>query len=123
MAKNETYNLLIHTSRWLRLRRYMLTEHPLCQQCEKEGIVSAATEVHHIVPCETAANAREMETLMYDPHNLMALCHRCHVEMHVKAGKGGKEERRRRADSRLGDFERKFFGTPGGDFLRGGGGR
>ena len=109
MAKNETYNRLIHTTRWLRLRKEILNAHPICQMCEAERRVSAATEVHHIVPCETATNEREMATLMYDPHNVIALCHNHHKEVHMTLGKGGKAERRKRADARLQNFVKKFF--------------
>lgn len=109
MAKNETYNRLIHTTRWLRLRKEILNAHPICQMCEEERRVSAATEVHHIVPCETATSAREMVTLMYDPHNVMAVCHKHHLELHTAMGKGGKEERRKRADKRLQNFVKKFL--------------
>lgn len=114
MAKNETYNKLIHTTRWLRLRKEVLNAHPMCQMCAAEGRLSVATEVHHIVPCETAMNTREMATLMFDPHNVIALCHNCHVQVHMTLGKGGKEERRKRADERLQDFKRKFFGEKSG---------
>ncbi len=109
MSKNKDYKKLIHTVRWLRLRKEVLSGHPLCQMCEKEGRMSVATEVHHIVPCETAVNARDMESLMYDRHNLVALCHRCHVEVHMALGKGGRQSRRERADTRLQDFKEKFL--------------
>lgn len=124
MAKNETYNKLIHKNRWLRLRKQVLSAHPLCQMCESEGLLSPATEVHHIVPCETALSEREMTTLMYDPHNLMALCHRHHVEIHTTMGKGGKEGNRKRARERVLKFVKKFLSDdPGADFLKGGEGR
>jgi 5-methylcytosine-specific restriction endonuclease McrA len=109
MAKNETYNKLIHTTRWLQLRRQVLNAHPICQMCEAERRVSAATEVHHIVPVETAVSEREMAALMFDPHNVMALCHKHHQEVHQTLGKGGKQERRKRADARLQNFVKKFF--------------
>ena len=119
MAKNKTYNKLIHTTRWLRLRKEILTAHPICQVCEAEHMIGAATEVHHIVPCETATSEREMATLMYDPHNMMAVCHRHHVELHTAMGKGGKQERRRRADGHLLKFINKF--DLGGHFFNEGG--
>lgn len=115
MSRDKDYRRLIHTVRWLRLRREVLTARPLCERCAEEGRVSAATEVHHVVPCETAANAREMETLMFNPHNLMALCHRCHVEEHMRLGKGGRKERRKRADAKLRDFARRFLGEQAED--------
>jgi 5-methylcytosine-specific restriction protein A len=124
MAKNETYKKLIHTNRWLKLRKQVLSAHPVCQMCEAEGLLRAATEVHHIVPCETAVSAVEMRALMFDPHNVMAVCHRHHVELHTAMGKGGKDERRKRADRRLSDFCKKFLtDDPGADFFKGGDGR
>lgn len=117
MSKDKDYNRLIHAAKWLKLRRAVLSSHPLCEQCEKEGRISAATEVHHCVPCETARNAVEMEILMYDPHNLVALCHRCHVQVHMTIGKGGHEEREKRKAGRLDDFKRKFFSDGPGDIF------
>ena len=40
MAKDKEYIKLIHTSRWLRLRRDVLSAHPLCQACEAEGLLN-----------------------------------------------------------------------------------
>ena len=54
MAKDKEYNKLIHTNKWLRLRRDVLTKHPICQRCEAEGRLTPATEVHHIRPVEEA---------------------------------------------------------------------
>lgn len=115
MAKDIRYRKLIHTARWLRLRRAVLMAHPLCEMCRAAGRVSAATEVHHVVPVETGRNMVEMEGLMFDRHNLMALCHRCHVKVHEGMGKGGKEERAKRAAGRLEDFGKRFFGGETGE--------
>lgn len=108
-AKRQTYRRLIGNMRWLRLRRAVLSAHPFCQRCEERGRLAAATEVHHVVPCETATNPREMESLMYDPHNLMPLCHRCHVEVHEQMGKGGRQERERRKEAEAERFRKRFF--------------
>lgn len=114
MAKNEIYNKLIHTNRWLQLRRQVLNAHPICQMCEAECKMSAATEVHHIVPVETASTSREMAALMFDPHNVMALCRQHHQQEHMKMGKGGKQERRKRAETRLQSFVKKFLSNEAG---------
>src|SRR5262245_50247127 len=45
-----------------------LAEHPLCEECEREGIVKAATDVDHIVPHNGDI------TLLYDFSNFQALC-------------------------------------------------
>ena len=110
MAKDADYKRLIHRSRWIRLRRQILSDHPSCQQCMKDGYLTAACEVHHIIPVESGHTLRERETLMYDRSNLMALCHRCHVEIHRELGRSGKEVSKRRNEDRVKAFNEKFFG-------------
>jgi len=56
---------------WRKLRDYFITEFPLCAHCKKEGVVSAATEVDHIIPI-----AEGGERL--DQYNLQSLCKPCH---------------------------------------------
>lgn len=110
MARDETYNRLMHTARWLRLRRAVLTAHPLCQRCEAMGRVRAATEVHHATPVERGLGPAEKELLAYDPHNLVALCHECHVEAHKEMGRSGKAQAKAAARERLARFVNKFLG-------------
>lgn len=45
MAKDKDYIKLIHTPRWLNLRRAILSAHPLCERCEAQGYITPATEV------------------------------------------------------------------------------
>lgn len=110
MAKDKEYNKLIHTTKWLRLRRDTLTAHPLCQRCEAEGLVTPATEVHHIRPVEEAFAHAERAQRMYDPHNLQALCHDCHVKVHTDLGRSGKEATRKRNAEQVRQVINKFFG-------------
>lgn len=118
MAKDKDYRKLINTTRWLRLRRNVLTAHPLCQRCEAEGRITAATEVHHRVPVESAFMYDDKRRLMYDPDNLVALCHACHVRTHTEMGRCGKEATRRRNDEKARNIIEYFFGDdtddPGG---------
>ena len=109
MARNETYNRLMHTARWLRLRRAVLTAHPLCQRCEELGRLRAATEVHHVKPVESGLGPAEMALLAYDPLNLLALCHECHVKVHTEMGRSGKAQAKGRARERLERFVNKFL--------------
>lgn len=60
---------------WQQLSERYRREHPLCVQCEKQGIVTAADEVHHIVPIT------EAPWLRLEVSNLMALCVQCHRQM------------------------------------------
>lgn len=117
MAKDKDYIKLIHTPRWLRLRRDILSAHPLCERCQTEGYVTPATEVHHRKPVEGGINYSEKHRLVYDPKNLCALCHACHVRVHTEMGRSGKEATRRRNAEQVEAVVKKFFGDatdPGG---------
>lgn len=109
MAKDRDYRRMIHTSRWLKLRRDKITQCPLCERCKEEGRITPATEVHHIVPVESGVSLREKERLMFDPHNLRALCHDCHARTHMEMKSKGKEARKKRNAERLRYFENKFL--------------
>lgn len=111
MAKDKEYQKLIHTTRWLKLRRDVLTLHPVCQRCEKEGRLTPATEVHHIRPVEEAFSHREREARMYDAHNCQALCHDCHVKTHTEMGRCGRVATKQRNERQVGEINEKFFGA------------
>lgn len=113
MAKDETYKRLINSQRWLHLRKAVLTARPLCERCGKEGLVTPACEVHHVVPVETAITPREKEQLMFDPSNLQALCHACHVQVHVEMGRSGRDATKKRNAEQTRAVVAKFFDDPG----------
>lgn len=75
---------LYNTDLWRRTRRAFLMEHPLCQRCEEQGIITVATEVHHDYELVNATNKQHMYDLLIDPNNLVALCHKCHQDIHAK---------------------------------------
>ncbi len=65
-----------HTTRWRKLRRYVLSREPLCrdpfgEHAEWSEVVSA-TEVDHIVP------RRVRPEIELSLENLQGLCKRCH---------------------------------------------
>lgn len=109
MAKDKDYIRLIHTMKWVKLRALKLKNNPFCERCMDEGRVSAASEVHHVVPVENALSLRDKESLMFDYHNLRALCHKCHVNTHTEMGRSGKAQVRQRTDAQLDAFKRKFM--------------
>lgn len=113
MAKDKDYIKLIHTGRWARLRKEILTAHPLCQECERAGLLESATEVHHIRPVEEAVFYADKQQRMFDPHNLMALCHDCHVKMHTAMGRCGKEATKKRNHNQAEQAIKRFFGDGG----------
>ena len=63
---------------WQQFRERYLAEHPLCFDCEAEGRVSAAVDVHHIV------KLRERPDLKYIDSNLMSLCSEHHKKRTAK---------------------------------------
>jgi 5-methylcytosine-specific restriction protein A len=86
MTDKEHYRKMIQSMRWRRLRRMILTAHPLCQACAREGRLTPATEVHHVRPVDEVTGYLAQERRMFDQHNLVALCHDCHVQAHRDLG-------------------------------------
>jgi 5-methylcytosine-specific restriction enzyme A len=109
MAKDENYKRMIHSMRWLKLRRDVLQAHPLCVECAKRGLTVPATEVHHVRPVEDALTNWEKEQRMFDYHNLRPLCHACHVEAHSTMHRGGSAQVYRRTQAQLQEFKYKFL--------------
>ena len=109
MAKDKVYIKLIHAPRWTELRRRVLSAQPLCERCKAEGIITAATVVHHITPVEYGMTYAEKRRLCYDPANLMALCHDCHVKTHTEMGRSGKAATQRRNAEQVAGIIKKFF--------------
>ena len=65
--------------KWREARAAYLRRHPLCVRCQKEGKITLATVVDHIVP------HRGDQLLFWDQENWQALCKACHD---LKTGKG-----------------------------------
>ena len=98
-----TYNRLINSARWRAIRAQQLAEHPFCELCAKKGVYyqTGATEVHHIVPIDSARTEEEAERLAYSPSNLSSLCRACHSKLHAAARSHSKEAHQRRAGAEL----------------------
>jgi 5-methylcytosine-specific restriction protein A len=62
--------------RWQVIRHSVLSESPLCILCQKHGRVTAASEVHHIIPLAKGGT--------HDYNNLMPLCKSCHSEITIR---------------------------------------
>ena len=61
-----------HTARWRATRRTVLEAQPCCVECRRQGYVTAAHEVDHIV--RHAGNP----SLFWSVDNLQGLCTPCH---------------------------------------------
>ncbi|MBM7561496.1 HNH endonuclease [Fusibacter tunisiensis] len=63
---------------WKRIRDRYIKAHPLCEECEKNGRIKAAEEVHHILPLSKGGGN--------ETSNLMALCKSCHSKITAESG-------------------------------------
>lgn len=59
-------------SRWRRLRVAFLERNPLCVYCEREGRITLANVVDHVIP------HRGDSRLFWDSSNWQPLCKPCH---------------------------------------------
>jgi 5-methylcytosine-specific restriction enzyme A len=80
------FKYLYNTSRWKKLRKQFLQEHPLCEECKAKGVIKAATVVDHI-----EAHKGDGE-LFWNQNNWQALCKSCHDRKTAKSdGRWGKK--------------------------------
>ncbi len=61
-----------YDARWRNARGLYLRQHPLCVECKKNGRLTPATVVDHIVP------HRGDKALFWDEKNWQPLCKNCH---------------------------------------------
>lgn len=109
MAHDKDYIRLINSARWRKLRRDKLAKTPLCERCQQGGKITPATEVHHIRPVETALIMWQKQSLMFDPHNLLSLCHDCHRLIHIEMKQNSKASNEQRNIEKLTQFTKNFL--------------
>lgn len=63
---------------WKRIRDRYIKAHSLCEECQKQGKLTPAEEVHHILPLSRGGTNAV--------NNLMALCKPCHARITVEMG-------------------------------------
>ena len=63
---------------WKRIRDRYIKAHPLCEECDRNGRIKAAEEVHHILPLSKGGGN--------ETSNLMALCKSCHSKITAESG-------------------------------------
>jgi len=68
--------------KWKKCRRNYLSLHPVCERCDKLGIVKRAEIVHHKIYLDEQSYKVPEISLNYD--NLEALCFDCHYAEHLK---------------------------------------
>ena len=80
--KNINYAEMYGSRGWKMIRAKYFAEHPLCEDCLEKGIITPATDVHHVVPFSTGVNKNEQIKLLLDDNNLRSLCKKCHMKHH-----------------------------------------
>jgi len=82
---------LYKTSRWQKLRRYVISrDYGMCQECKRRGIMTRGNIVHHII------EAREDITKFWDSNNLETICVECHNREHPERSGGQKKVKTKR---------------------------
>jgi len=61
-----------YNARWRKARKMFLKRNPLCEECKRNGKITPATVVDHIIPHKGDMN------LFWDESNWQALCKTCH---------------------------------------------
>lgn len=78
---------LYQSKQWKELRLYMVQKYPLCQDCLKEGRITATEEIHHqLSPFQKGITEEEKYRRAFDEKNLVALCRECHIKRHHPDG-------------------------------------
>lgn len=83
----DKHQAFYNSKAWKKLRLTYITEHPLCENCLKNGIIKPAKEVHHKQIFSTANTEEGQWNLFLDDKNLMSLCIKCHHTFHDYAKK------------------------------------
>lgn len=78
MTKQEFYS----SNAWKQLRSKKLTEQPMCQLCQLNGINKPATQVHHAMKFFEQDNEVNRWLLFLDTDNLVSVCDKCHKAIH-----------------------------------------
>lgn len=89
--QSEKYKKLINSQRWLKIRKKLISNHPLCFDCLRKDIITPATDLHHIIPINQIKSESEIERLFFSNYNLVPLCHECHVKRHSVVKSKSKE--------------------------------
>lgn len=70
------------TARWQKTRRMKLRRNPLCEPCQRKGLITEAQQVHHLTPIKEAPD------LALSMENLESICTRCHARENARERRG-----------------------------------
>ena len=81
MSTPEERRTIYSSRKWRRLRDIKLDDKPLCELCQVQGLIVAATIVHHKHAIRSGG-----ELFPDDLDQLQSLCQACHQEQHSDRG-------------------------------------
>lgn len=67
-----SHHAFYQSTKWRKLRNWYIQSHPICEECERKGIVTPGYFVDHIKPLRQGGD-------FMDPDNLQTLCRPCHA--------------------------------------------
>ena len=86
MRNDDYYDIerrkIYNSKRWRKTRKWKFVCDPLCEMCKKEGRITPAEDIHHVISFMSTDNLEYRERLAYDYDNLMSLCKKCHQKIH-----------------------------------------
>ena len=85
------------SSQWKRLRERHITQHPLCQRCERSGRVVEGRDVDHIIEIEDGGSKT-------DPDNLQTMCVSCHRKKTAEEKRKREQKKSQNGFKSLSDF-------------------
>ena len=71
-SRKENNGDFYRSRKWRKLQKAKRIANPLCEICERKGIITPMEEVHHILPID------DYWSLRYEWDNLVSTCFLCH---------------------------------------------
>ena len=80
--RNDKWEKYYSSNQWKTLRNIYYSNHPICEVCEKEGIITPAEHVHHYKKFSSGLNEEARWNLLLNYNNLISLCKTHHEIAH-----------------------------------------
>ena len=81
--RNSKWNKYYSNKYWHELRNNYYMQHPCCECCERQGIVTPTEEVHHKKRFSAGLTEQAKWNLLLSEHNLISVCKYHHNLAHV----------------------------------------
>ena len=82
-TRKEEKHQLYNNSQWKKLSKLYRQQNPLCEECLKNDIVTAASSCHHrLSPHDPNISEVEQYRRLLSWDNLESVCHACHQRIH-----------------------------------------